>query len=152
VKTPGVLHVLKDVKLLPPRPNETLMGVKTNKLGEVTCVKYTTATPQVSLDGIRAAPNQVKFIPPRETTKRPAPPLGREEKRPRMTIVILETRIDNISQAVTSLQQQNTLLIRTIDALNKKIELETIERKKLEKQIKILSNCVGKKRELRVSN
>jgi hypothetical protein len=147
VKTPGVLHVLKDVKLLPPRPNETLMGVKTNKLGEVTCVKYTTTTPQVSLDGIRAAPNQVKFIPPRETPKRPAPPLGREEKRPRTTIAMLETRIENISQTVTSLQQQNTLLIRTVDALNKKIELETIERKKLEKQIEILSNCVGKKRE-----
>jgi hypothetical protein len=97
VKTPRVLHVLKDVKLLPPRPNETLMGVKTNKLGEVTCVKCTTATPQVSLDGIRAAPNQVKLIPPRETPKRPAPPLGREEKRPRTTIAMLETRIDHIS-------------------------------------------------------
>jgi hypothetical protein len=32
-----------------------------------------------------------------------------------------------------SLQQQNTLLIRTVDALNKKIELETIEGKKIEK-------------------
>jgi hypothetical protein len=47
----------------------------------------------------------------------------------------------------TSLQQQNTLNIRTVDTLNKKIELETIERKKLEKKIKILSNFVGKKRE-----
>jgi hypothetical protein len=63
---------------------------------------------------------------------------------------MLETRIDHISQTITSLQQQNTLLIRTVDALNKKIELETIERKKLEKQIEILSNYVGKKRELRV--
>jgi hypothetical protein len=41
-----------DVKLLPPRSNETLMGVKTNKLGVLTYVKYTTATPRVSLDGI----------------------------------------------------------------------------------------------------
>jgi hypothetical protein len=64
-----------------------------------------------------------------------------------MTIAMLETRIDHISQTITSLQQQNTLLIRTVDALNKKIELETIERKKLEKQIEILSNYVGKKRE-----
>jgi hypothetical protein len=37
--------VPKDIKLLPSWPNETLVGVKTNKLGEVTCVKYTTATP-----------------------------------------------------------------------------------------------------------
>jgi hypothetical protein len=98
-----------------------LVGVKTNKLGEISCVKYTKATPRVSLDGIRATPGQVKFIPPRETPKRPTPPLEREEKRPRTTIVMLETRIDHISQTVTSLQQQNTLLIRTVDALNKKI-------------------------------
>jgi hypothetical protein len=60
---------------------------------------------------------------------------------------MLEIRIYHISQTVTSLQQQNTLNIRTVDTLNKKIELETIERKKLEKKIKILSNFVGKKRE-----
>jgi hypothetical protein len=74
------IAVPKDVKLLPPRSNEKLVGVKTNKLGEVTCVKYTTTTPQVSLDGIRAALGQVKFIMPRETSKRPTPPLEQEEK------------------------------------------------------------------------
>jgi hypothetical protein len=113
-----MIVVLKDIKLLPPRPNEMLLGVKANKLGAISCVKYTTATPRVSLDGIRAVLGQVKFIPPRETPKRPALPLEREEKRP-----------------------------RTVDALNKKIELETIVRKKLEKHIKILSNYVRKKRE-----
>jgi hypothetical protein len=69
------IAVLKYIKLLPLWSNEMLVGVKTNNLGEVTCVKYTTTTPQVSLDGIRAAPGQVKFIPPREMPKRPAPPL-----------------------------------------------------------------------------
>jgi hypothetical protein len=46
------ITVPKDVKLLPPRPNETLVGFRTNNLGEVSCVKYTTATLRVSLDGI----------------------------------------------------------------------------------------------------
>jgi hypothetical protein len=69
------IAVLNDVKLLPLGSNEKLVGVNTNKLGEVTCVKYTTATPRVSLDGIRDAPGQVKFISPRETPKTPAPPL-----------------------------------------------------------------------------
>jgi hypothetical protein len=101
----------------------------------------------VSLDGIRAALGEVKFKPPRETPKGPAPPLEQEEKRPRTTIAMLETRIDHIFQTITSLQQQNTLLIRTVDALSKKIELEIIGQNKLEKQIEILSNCVGKKRE-----
>jgi hypothetical protein len=91
------ISIPKDVKLLPSWPNEKLVGVKTNKLGEVTCVKYTTATPRVSFDGIRARPGQVKFIPPRETPKRPAPTLEWEEKRPRTTIALLETRIDHIS-------------------------------------------------------
>jgi hypothetical protein len=50
-KGPKII-VPKDVKFLPPRSNEKLVSVKTNKLREVTCVKYTTATPQVSLDGI----------------------------------------------------------------------------------------------------
>jgi hypothetical protein len=39
------IAVPKDVKLLPPRSNEELVSVKTSKLREVTCVKYTTATP-----------------------------------------------------------------------------------------------------------
>jgi hypothetical protein len=121
------IAVPKDVKLLPPRPNETLVGVKTNKLGEVSCVKYTIATPRVSLDSIRAAPGQVKFIPPWETPKRPTPPLEREEKYPRMTIAMLETRMDHMSQTIISLQQQNTFLIRTVDTLNKKVELESKE-------------------------
>jgi hypothetical protein len=91
------ITVPKDVKLLPPQSNEKLVGVKTNKLGEVACVKYTSATLRVSLDGIRAAPSQVKFIPPRETPKRPAQPLEQEEKHLGTTIVMLETRIDHIS-------------------------------------------------------
>jgi hypothetical protein len=40
------IAVPKDIKLLPPRSNETLVSVKTNKLGEATCVKYTTAAPE----------------------------------------------------------------------------------------------------------
>jgi hypothetical protein len=46
------ITILKDVKLLPLRSNEKLVSVKNNKLREVTCVKYTIATPRVSLDGI----------------------------------------------------------------------------------------------------
>jgi hypothetical protein len=92
------IAISKDVKLLPPRSDEKLVSVKTNKLGEVTCVKYTTTTPRVSLDGIQAALGQVKFIPLRETPKRSAPPLEREERRPRTTIAMLETRIDHIAQ------------------------------------------------------
>jgi hypothetical protein len=73
--------------------------------------------------------------------------LEREEKHLGTTIAMLETRMDHMTQTVTSLQQQNTLLIRMVDALSKKMDLETKEQKKLEKQIKILSNYVRKKSE-----
>ena len=77
-----MIQVPKDIKLLPSRPNEMLMSVKTNKFGDVTCAKYTMATPRVAFDGVRVVPGQIKIIPPKETLKRSAPaPLEREEKR-----------------------------------------------------------------------
>jgi hypothetical protein len=64
-------------------------------------VKYTNGTPRISLDGIRAALSQVKFIPPRETPKRSAPStLEKEAKRPRMTIAMLEDRVKSLKQAL----------------------------------------------------
>jgi len=39
------IHMPKDVKLLPTKPNEKLVDVKTKKFGDVTCVKYTMTTP-----------------------------------------------------------------------------------------------------------
>jgi hypothetical protein len=54
-------------------------------------VKYTNATPHVSLDGIRAAPSQIKFILTREAPKRSAPSsLEIEAKGPRMTVTMLK--------------------------------------------------------------
>jgi hypothetical protein len=93
----SMVVVPKNTKLMHPRPNERIVGVKTNKLGEVTCVKYTNATPRISLDGIHAAPSQVKCIPLREAPKRSAPSsLEREAKHPRMTIVMLEDRVKSL--------------------------------------------------------
>jgi hypothetical protein len=45
-------------KVLPPKDNERVINVKTNKFRDVTCVKYAT-TSRVSLDGIRTPPGQV---------------------------------------------------------------------------------------------
>jgi hypothetical protein len=90
-----MIQVPKDVKLLPLRSNEMLTSVKTNKFKEVTCVKYTTATPRVAFDGVRAALGQIKIIPPKETPNRPTPaPTDREEKHQRMIVAALEKRID----------------------------------------------------------
>jgi hypothetical protein len=120
--------VLKNTKLLPQQPNERIVGVKTNKLGEVTYVKYTNATPRVSLDGIRAAPSQVKFIPPREAPKRSAPStLEREAKHPRITIAMLEDRVKILKQALVLV----TSIVRT---MSRQTEMNMLEISNLKKE------------------
>jgi len=90
-----MIQVQKNVKLLPLKPNEMLTSVKTNKFGEVSCAKYTTTTPRVVFDGVRAAPGQIRIILPKEMMKRPTPaPLEREEKRQRTIVASLEKRIN----------------------------------------------------------
>jgi hypothetical protein len=60
--------------------NEMLTGVKLDKLGQVIYAKYTTGTPRPTICGVRAHQSKIKFIPPKETPKKPAPPLYRQEK------------------------------------------------------------------------
>jgi hypothetical protein len=66
------IAVPQGTKLLPVVDNEKLVKVTTNRFRDVTCAKY--ATSRVSLDGIRAPPGQVKYVAPRETSKRSAAP------------------------------------------------------------------------------
>ena len=123
-----------------------LSSVKTNKFGEVSCAKYTTAMPQVVVDGVRAAPGQTRIIPPKEMTKRPTPaPLEREEKRQRMTVAALEKRIDLLTQTVITLQEKTNLLTRTIEVMHNRMEIEHLQWKNLKSKISILSRCVGNK-------
>jgi hypothetical protein len=120
--------VPKNTKLLSPQPNERIVGVKTNKLGDVTCVKYTNATPRVSLDGIHAAPSQVKFIPPREAPKRFAPSsLERESKHPRTTIVMLKDRVEYLKQALA-------LVTSTVHTMSRQTEMNMLEISNLNKE------------------
>jgi cell shape-determining protein MreC len=122
-----MVAVQKNTKLLPPRPNE-IVGVKTNKLGEVTCVKYTNATPCISLDGICAASSQVKFVLPRETPKRSAlSSLEREAKRPRTTIAMLEDRVESLKQALA-------LVTSTICTMSRQTDMNMLEISNLKKE------------------
>jgi hypothetical protein len=62
-------HVPKELNLLPPRLDEMLTELKTNKFGDVTCIKYKKTTPRVTLVGVRAMTEQIKVVPPK---KRPS--------------------------------------------------------------------------------
>jgi hypothetical protein len=49
-----IVRLPQDVKLLLPKVNKTLIGVKLDKLGQIICAKYTTGTPRPTIDGVRA--------------------------------------------------------------------------------------------------
>ena len=76
-----MIKVMKEINLLPPKGHEVLIGVKTNKFGDVTCAKYKLVTARTTIDGVRAMPEQIKVVPPK---KRKTPPaiLESEDKRP----------------------------------------------------------------------
>jgi hypothetical protein len=67
---------MKEINLLPPKGHEVLTRVKTNKFKDVTCAKYKSATPRTTIDGVRAIPEQIKVVPPKERKRKaPSPPI-----------------------------------------------------------------------------
>jgi hypothetical protein len=78
-------------KLLPPKHNETLVGVKTNKKGEIICAKYSTRE-HTYFEGVHAHPSKVKFLPPKEAPKHTLAKSKTPRKR-RKTLADLEKLI-----------------------------------------------------------
>jgi len=59
---------LQGKRIMPPKYNEVLLGVKTNKSGEIICAKYNTRE-RTYFEGVHAHPTKVKFIPLKEAPK-----------------------------------------------------------------------------------
>ena len=113
-------------------PNKTLTGVKTNKFGDVTCVKYKSVTPRLSIDGVRAAPKQINVVPPKEKKKRvPSSILENDEKRQWPTVAVLHDKIKTLTEHTHALQFG--------------IDKEYVYRKNLEYELAILSRYVVNK-------
>ena len=68
-----MIKVPKTINIIPLRANEMLTRVKTNKFRDITCVKYKSVTPRLSIDGVRATLEQVKVVPLKEKKKRVPP-------------------------------------------------------------------------------
>jgi hypothetical protein len=84
-------RVSKELDLLPPKPNEVLTGLKMNKFGDVTYMKYRSTTPCTSFEGVRAIPEQIQVKPPR--TRSPSSsssPSSSGSKRKRTSNIDLE--------------------------------------------------------------
>ena len=88
----------KEINLLPPKGHEVLIGVKTNKFGDITCEKYKSVTPRLSIDGVRAMLDQINVVPPKEKKRKvPSTLLENKEKHPRMSIALLKKKIKDLS-------------------------------------------------------
>ena len=98
---------MKAINLLPPKGHEVLTRVKTNKFGDVTCAKYKSVTPRTTIDGVRAMPDQIKVVPPKEKKRKaPSQAILEVEKHPRMTMALLEKKIEDLSDVIYTLEQR----------------------------------------------
>jgi len=66
-KKETTIKVPTSTRILPPRPNERVVGVKTNRSSEISSIRYTTEEERPCFEGIRAA--KVRFIPPKAAPK-----------------------------------------------------------------------------------
>ena len=97
--------MIEEINLLPLKEHEVLIGVKTNKFGDVTCAKYKSVTPRTTIDGVRALPDQINVVPPKEKKRKASSTLPEnKEKHPWMTIALLEKKIEDLSDSVYTLE------------------------------------------------
>jgi hypothetical protein len=97
-----VVKLPAGTKLLPPKHNETLVGVKTNKKGEIICAKYSTGE-CTYFEGVHAHPSKVKFLPPEEAPKHALAKAEAPRKR-RKTLADLEKLIEAQQATISSIE------------------------------------------------
>jgi hypothetical protein len=138
-----VVKLPTGTKLLPPKHNETLVGVKTNKKGEIVCAKYSTRE-RTYFKGARAHPSKVKFLSPEEAPKHALAKAKAPHKR-RKTLADLEKLIEaqqaTISSIESTLRLQNRCFLRT----HEKVEDIEKNNKELEKRVSALEPPKPKK-------
>jgi hypothetical protein len=78
-KKEATIKVPVGTRILPPRPNERVVGVKTNRSGENSSVRYTTEE-RPYFEGVRTA--KVRFISPKIAPKHALNTLETPSKRP----------------------------------------------------------------------
>jgi hypothetical protein len=89
------------INIIPLRVNETLIRVKINKFGDITCAKYKSVTPRLSIDGVRATPKQVKVVSLKEKKRVLPSVLENNEKHQRPTIAMLHDKIKTLTDMAT---------------------------------------------------
>ena len=118
----------KEIIRLLLKDHEVLTRLKTNKFGDVACAKYWSVTPRTIVDGVRALPNQIKVVPPKERKRKALSP----PESPRMTIALLEKKIEDLFDVVYTLEQR--------------LDEERVRRKSLKEDLNALNHFVVKSR------
>jgi hypothetical protein len=134
----------KDLNLLLPRPNEMLTELKTNKFGDVTCMKYKKTTSRVTLDGVQAMPEQIKVVPPK---KRPSSSFESSEPKHQKTTLATLEKMEELEQKITRIQQDLAFLAGAIDRLTARMDKATIKHQGLKSHVNIISRTVARRLE-----
>jgi len=102
-------------RILLPTPNERVVGVKTNRSGEISSIHYTTEEERPYFEGIRAA--KVYFIPPKAALKHTLNALETPPKR-RKTIVDIDEDVRRLDRIIIELQSSVNSITRQLSNQN----------------------------------
>jgi hypothetical protein len=114
-KTKTTIKVPIGTRILPPRPNERVVGVKTNRSGEISSVRYTTEEERPYFEGIRAS--KVRFIPPKAAPKHSLNAFETPPKR-RKTIMDIDEEVRRLDRVIIDLQSSINSLTRQLSNHN----------------------------------
>jgi len=102
-------------RILPPKPNERIIGVKTNRSSEINSIRYTTEEERPYFEGIRAA--KVRFITPKAAPKYALNALETPPKR-RNTIVDIDDDVHRLDRVIIELQSSVNSITRQLSNQN----------------------------------
>jgi len=100
-KKEATVKVPARTRILPPRPNERVVRVKSNRSGEISSIRYTMEEERPYFKGVRAA--KVRFIPPKEAPKHALNALETLPKR-RKSIADVDEDVRRLDKVIIELQ------------------------------------------------
>jgi len=114
-KKEATVKVPAGTRILPPRPNERVVGVKTNRSDEISSIRYTMEEERPYFEGIRAA--KVRFIPPKAAPKHALNAFETPPKR-RKTMVDIDEDVRRLDRVIIDLQYSVNSITRQLSNHN----------------------------------
>jgi len=109
------IKVPAGTRILPPKPNERVVGDKTNRSGEISSIRYTTEEERPYFEGTRAA--KVRYIPQKAAPKHALNALETPPKRWK-TIVDIDEDVRRLDRVIIELQSSVNSITRQISNQN----------------------------------